>query len=119
MEFLNEDKRIWDDLTDEEKGKLLLAFHYRKIIEAWDGETWRPTRKKGEWVSPFEDHRDIFRIKPEPVKQVHWCNDYEDESPSCWYPSRAAADSMAEIYRIGVIRREIVDGVVNYYREDV
>jgi hypothetical protein len=119
MEFLNEDKRIWNDLTDDEKGRLLVAFHYGKIIEVWDGETWRPTRKKGEWVSPFEEFRYIFRIKPEPVKQVHWANDYEYGFNGWWHPSRAEADKGANEYRIAVIRREIVDGVVSYYKEDV
>jgi hypothetical protein len=127
MEFLNEDKRIWNDLTDDEKGRLLVAFHYGKIIEVWDGETWRPTRKKGEWVSPFEEFRYIFRIKPEPVKQVHWANDYENGLVARWHRSRDIADlcslptsdSPRRPARIAVIRREIVDGVINYYKEDV
>lgn len=123
MEFLNGDKRIWNDLTDDEKGRLLVAFHYGKIIEVWDGETWRPTRKKGEWVSPFEEFRYIFRIKPEPVKQVQWCNDYKD-GRAVWHHSREAADRtdlmrFGSVNRIAVIRREIVDGVVSYYKEDV
>ena len=118
MEFLNADKRIWNDLTDDEKGRLLVAFHYGKIIEVWDGETWRPTRKKGEWVSPFEEFRYIFRIKPEPVKQVHWCNDYKDGTFG-WYAARKDAEKAHEKGRIAVIRREIVDGVVSYYKEDV
>ena len=123
MEFLNEKKRIWDNLTDDEKGKLLLAWHNRLQIQYWEQED-------KEWSNeePIEDcaynpflgyGQYAFRIKPEPVKQVHWCNDYEDESPSWWYPSRKAADAEAGKKRIAVIRREIVDGVVSYFKEDV
>jgi len=119
MEFLNEDKRIWNDLTDDEKGRLLVAFHYGKIIEVWDGETWRPTRKKGEWVSPFEEFRYIFRIKPEPVKQVHWMNDFGEECGSIWHDNRDDLIGSRIEGPIAVIRREIVDGVVSYYKEDV
>ena len=121
MQFLNEDKRSWKDLTDEEKGKLLLAFHEGKDIQEWcEGEgngeydwyNWNDDDQHPEWV------HGIWRIKPEPVKQVHWCNDYKD-GRAVWHRSREAADRKADGNRIAIIRREIVDGVVSYYKEDV
>lgn len=123
MEFLNEDKRIWDALTDKEQGLLLLAWHKGLQIQYWstdDNEWSLEARIKDYAYSPFIGYGHFaFRIKPEPVKQVHWCNDYQDAPPFWWHPSRAEADKWANEYRIAVIRREIVDGVVSYYKEDV
>ena len=121
MQFLNEDKRSWKDLTDEEKGKLLLAFHEGKVIQELVGENEGGNR----WYDFYDncDHpawvHGIWRIKPAPVKKVLWGNDYEDDPTSWWHPSREEANKMADVNRIAVIRREIVDGVVSYYREDV
>ena len=112
MEFLNEDKRSWKDLTDEEKGKLLLAFHEGKVIQEWSEYDWFDDCLSPVWADG------IWRIKPEPVKQVHWCNDYKD-GRAVWHRSREAADRKADGNRIAIIRREIVDGVVSYYKEDV
>ena len=123
MEFLNEDKRIWDDLTDDEKGKLLLAWHKGLQIQYWDtGDAeWNDESHIEDCTfNPFFVYGQYaFRIKPEPVKEVHWCNDYGDETSNRWWPSRVMADDGAYGNRIALIRREIVDGVVNYYREDV
>ena len=123
MEFLNEDKRIWDALTDKEQGLLLLAWHKGLQIQYLDTEDdeWSlEARIKDCAYNPFLGYGHLaFRIKPEPVKQVHWCNDYAYE-PSGWrYPSREEADSAAYSHRIAVIRREIVDGVISYFKEDV
>ena len=70
-------------------------------------------------AAEIERQHGIWRIKPEPVKQVRWGNDYEDKPPFWWYLARASADKAACKNRIAVIRREIVDGVVSYYKEDV
>ena len=122
MEFLNADKRIWDALTDKEQGLLLLAWHKGLQIQYLDTEDdeWSlEARIKDCAYNPFLGYGHLaFRIKPEPVKEVHWCNDYEEE-PFYWYDSREDADKEANEYRIAVIRREIVDGVVSYFKEDV
>ena len=123
MEFLNEDKRSWSALTDDEKGKLLLAFHEGKVIQEWGededegGHYWYDV-ECGHCYPPLWVHG-IWRIKPEPVKEVGWMNDYGHEVSSRWWSSRAMADDVVHGNRIAVIRREIVDGVVSYYREDV
>jgi hypothetical protein len=123
MQFLNEDKRRFSDLTDEEKGLLLLAWHKGLQIQYWvaDDNEWNDESHIEDCTfNPFLDGEQYaYRIKPEPVKQVHWCNDYEDGPVDVWHYSRAAADWGAGESRIAVIRREIVDGVVSYYREDV
>jgi hypothetical protein len=122
MQFLNEDKRIWDKLTDEEKGKLLVAFYEGKAVQEWcedegngeyDWYGWYDDCLHPEWADG------IWRIKPETVKEVHWCNDYEHGPNGWWHKSRENADSKSGPARIAVIRREIVDGVVSYYKEDV
>ena len=121
MQFLNEDKRIWDKLTDEEKGKLLVAFYEGKVVQEWCGDEGNC---EYDWYDFYDscEHPEwadgIWRIKPEPVKEVHWCNDYKD-GRAVWHHSREAADRKADGHRIAVIRREIVDGVVSYYKEDV
>ena len=131
MEFLNEDKRIWDDLTDKEQGNLLLAWHKGLQIQYWNDieKEWHDEDNIEDCAySPFLGYgHKAFRIKSEPVKQVHWCNDYENGLVAKWHRSRDIADlcslptsdSPPRPARIAVIRREIVDGVINYYKEDV
>ena len=123
MEFLNEDKRIWDGLTDDEKGLLLLAWHKGLQIQYWatyDKEWHDEAHIEDCAYNPFwGGAQKAFRIKPEPMKQVHWANDYTYAHVTWWVPSRKSADRTALANRISVIRREIVGGVVNYYREDV
>jgi len=113
VQFLNENKRIWDKLTDEEKGVLLLAYYEGKVIQEWCEYDWYDDCLSPDWADG------IWRIKPEPVKEVHWCNDYGDYLFHWWYTSREEADKGADGTLIAVIRREIVDGVVSYYKEDV
>jgi len=123
MQFLNEDKRSWDNLTDEEQGLLLFAWHKGLQIQYWDldDKEWNNEAHIEDCTcNPFFDgQEDAFRIKPEPVKQVHWCSDYEYGFNGWWHKSRELADTNANEKRIAVIRREIVDGVVSYYKEDV
>ena len=122
MIFENTGKKSWNALDDNTKGLLLLAYYEGKTIQEWcqdegngeyDWYDWYDDCLYPEWVDG------IWRIKPEPVKHVHWCNDYQDTPPFWWHQSRAEADKWANEYRIAVIRREIVDGVVSYYKEDV
>jgi len=57
--------KLWRDMTDEEKGALLLACHNGKVIEYWDGIAWRRLN----WFPSWDD--DIsYRVKPEPVREV-------------------------------------------------
>lgn len=119
MIFENTGKKSWNELDDNTKGLLLLAWHNGLTLQEW----WP---NENEWVDfSFTDGHypqwniGIWRIKPEPEKQVRWCNDYEDSPPVLWRSSRKEADSKAYYKRIAVIRREIVDGVVSYYKEDV
>ncbi len=122
MKFLNSDKRIWDALKDEEQGLLLLAWHKGLQIQYWDVDhkEWNDEPHiKDCTYNPFWDGaQNAFRIKPEPMNPVRWCNDYKDGSV-VWHQSREAADRTALANRIAVIRREIVDGVVSYFKEDV
>ena len=122
MIFENTGKKSWNELDDATKGLLLLAWYNGLQIQYWvaDDNEWNDESHIEDCTfNPFLDGEQYaYRIKPEPVKQVHWCNDYEEE-PFYWYDSRESADKGANENRIAVIRREIVDGVVNYYREDV
>ena len=122
MIFENTGKKRWNELDDNTKGILLLAYYEGKTIQEWfDGEgsgeydwyDWNDDHEHPEWV------RGIWRIKPEPVKQVQWCNDYEHGLNGWWHKSRELANTNANEKRIAIIRREIVDGVVSYYKEDV
>ena len=60
----NENLKCWKDLTDCEKGALLLAKHEGKEIEVFFG---------GEWIDEpsdvFEDYG-LYRVKPEPTLYV-------------------------------------------------
>ena len=119
MIFENTGKKSWNELDDTTKGLLMLAYYEGKTIqEWWDNENeWEDFSLDTDGYYP-EWNLGIWRIKPEPVKQVHWGNDYEHGTFG-WYASREVADTTADPKRIAVIRREIVDGVINYYREDV
>jgi hypothetical protein len=57
--------RTWGELTDAEKGALLLAMHEGKVIQCyqWSSEDWQG----GEW----RFHEDsAYRIKPESVRET-------------------------------------------------
>ena len=122
MIFENTGKKSWNELDDNTKGILLLAWHNGLQIQYWDVDhkEWNdePHIKDCAYNPFWDGAQAAFRIKPEPVKQVHWCNDYKHDT-FWWYPSREEADKGAGVNRIAVIRREIVDGVVGYFKEDV
>ena len=55
-----------------------------------------------------------------PKKQVHWANDYKWRTEPTWWRARSQADNYAEEDRVGVIRREWVEGEPpQYFTEDV
>ena len=123
MIFENTGKKSWNELDDNTKGLLMLAYYEGKTIQEWwdnenEWEDWHDFDYNSDYCYPPKWQHGIWRIKPEHGKEVHWCNDYEEE-PFYWYDSREDADKEANEYRIAVIRREIVDGVVSYYKEDV
>jgi hypothetical protein len=119
MIFENTGKKSWNELDDNMKGLLLLAWNNGLTLQEWwaNENEWEDFSLDDDGYYP-EWNIGIWRIKPEPVKQVHWCNDYKN-GPFGWYASREVADTMADENRIAVIRREIVDGVISYYMEDV
>jgi len=122
MIFENTGKKSWTELDDNTKGLLLLAWHKGLQIQYWDVDDneWndQPHIKDCTHSPFFYSEHYAFRIKPEPVKEVRWMNDYKDGTFG-WYASRKVADAGAGKNRIAVIRREIMDGVVSYYKEDV
>lgn len=122
MIFENTGKKSWNELDDNTKGLLLLAWHNGLQIQYWakEDEEWSNEAHIEDCAySPFFVREQYaFRIKPEPIKQVRWRNDYA-AAASSWYASREAADEGAADGRIAVIRREIVNGVISYYKEDV
>lgn len=63
--------KLWRDMTDAEKGALLLAEHEGKMIEVW---------ANGAWYSgiPHWSDEAAYRVKPEPVRKTvdyWWRND--------------------------------------------
>ena len=71
--FMNEEFRLisrasdtpktWGEMTDEEKGALLLAWQRGEQLQYWDADNavWESTD-----IHPFEFEADAYRIKPEP-----------------------------------------------------
>ena len=119
MIFENTGKKSWNELDDNTKGLLMLAYYEGKTIQEWwaNENEWEDFSLDTDGYYP-EWNLGIWRIKHEPVKQVHWCNDYKD-GRAVWCLSRETVDITATENRIAVIRREIMDGVVSYYKEDV
>lgn len=121
LQFRNEDKRKWSELTDKEKGCLLLAFYEGRTIEEW----WS---KENEWEGfAIKDGHSpawelgIWRIKPEPVTAVHWAKDSVPGVVGWWYDSKEDAKSTVRGKNcIALIRRTMIDGkVVSYALEEV
>ena len=85
-------RAIWLDMTPEQKGALLLAYHEGKVVEHWDGVCWvecAPTwfddtayRIEGNvvkywdgvcWLEcgvPYWNDDLAYRIRPEPKREV-------------------------------------------------
>jgi len=63
---MTDDVRPWEDITDEEKGALLLALYEGKVIEAID-----PTDPDDIWEEcyNFLDYY-AYRVKPETVREI-------------------------------------------------
>lgn len=121
MIFENTGKKSWNELDDNTKGILLLAYYEGKEIQEWwddeKGQEWEDVEKN--CYDPPEWEYGIWRIKPEPVKEVSWMNDFGEEGGSMWHDNRDDLIGSRIEEPIAVIRREIVDGVVSYYKEDV
>jgi hypothetical protein len=68
-----EEPKLWRDMTDAEKGALLLAHHEGKVIE-WSGISattggltgWSKCPNRFLWYGEFEDMGFAYRVKPEP-----------------------------------------------------
>ena len=56
----DETPKLWRDMTDAEKGALLLAHHEGKVIECWGGSNWIG-KSHGGW-----GNCNAYRIRPEP-----------------------------------------------------
>ena len=67
--------KLWKDMTPEEKGALLLAYHEGKVIEhtLWSGNGWFEIRKDYEGRVGWYDDL-AYRVKPEPREFWLWCN---------------------------------------------
>lgn len=60
--------KLWKDMTPEEKGALLLAYHEGKVIEWCYGLTFRmsgSSDKRG--MEPCWNPEYYYRVKPKPV----------------------------------------------------
>ena len=57
--------KIWADMTDEEKGALLLAAHEGKVIEWSYGLPWITQNSTDTSIANWSDDR-AYRISPEP-----------------------------------------------------
>lgn len=55
--------KLWRDMTDVEKGALLLAHHKGKAIEAWDGDEWLHAD------CPSWSYDTQYRVRPEPKRE--------------------------------------------------
>lgn len=62
VEEWKEEPKLWKDMTDEEKGALLLADHQGKYIEYYTGDRNWASSVFPKWA----DHV-AYRVKPEPV----------------------------------------------------
>ncbi len=56
--------KLWRDMTDAEKGALLLAHHDGKVIEWYDGYMWFETVTP-RWYGPH-----AYRVRPEPKIEI-------------------------------------------------
>lgn len=97
-----DEPRPWKDLTDAEKGALLLAHHEGKVIEAYDSVDC-------EWESgppaPIWLYNVAYRIKPEPKRETVTL--YGEESYSGFWGFASGSEDPSE-YRITF---DLVDGV--------
>lgn len=60
----NKKYRPWKDLTNEEKGALLLAHYEGKVVEFYDIDRWVNLIH----IDVIWGDNDIYRIRPEPMK---------------------------------------------------
>lgn len=60
-EWVDDEPRLWKDLSPEEKGALLLAHHEGRDIQMYASDHWYT-------VNPIWEDFTAYRIKPEPVR---------------------------------------------------
>jgi hypothetical protein len=69
----------WCEMTDEEKGAILLAEHRGEVVEIWGGNGWWSPCSVGRYqgsayrVRPPEPKRDTVTIYGAPSKHIQWC----------------------------------------------
>lgn len=57
--------KLWRDMTDEEKGALLLSAHEGKVIQAWSDKLgWV------DWTRPAWAGSCAYRVRPEPKRET-------------------------------------------------
>lgn len=70
---MSDEPKKWGEMTDAEKGALLLAHHEGKVIESWSG-IGSPVKGIGEWGHCDEDDLwislDFYRVKPREPREV-------------------------------------------------
>lgn len=61
--------KTWEEMTDEEQGELLLAYHRGEAIEFFGGLRWYVDK-------PYWNPRVQYRIKPKEVTHTvtQWCS---------------------------------------------
>ncbi|MCI5040048.1 MAG: hypothetical protein MRY81_10225 [Donghicola eburneus] len=95
------DPKTWGEMTDAEKGALLLAkHHYGKVIQ----RLFYTNTKLGWWKDTrFENPRDgsVYRVKPEPKR----------ETKSIWVTATGAASSLPVTNAVAMITFDTIDGV--------
>lgn len=60
----DETPKLWRDMTDAEKGALLLAKHEGKVIEFFDGDKWAKP------INVVWYDWNAYRVKPEHVRET-------------------------------------------------
>jgi hypothetical protein len=62
---MTDNPKTWGEMTPEEKGALLLAHHYRKEIQFYNGFEWVKAAPTLDWLSDRP-----YRVKPEPKRET-------------------------------------------------
>lgn len=62
---MTNEPKPWRDMTDAEKGALLLAHHEGKEIEIYNGSDWFPTNT---WNSIMWKPNRCYRVRPKPKR---------------------------------------------------
>ncbi len=80
--------KTWGDMTDAEKGALMLAAHEGKVIECLEGDISQSfwiTDSPPEWISSY-----AYRVRPEPKRETVTL--YGNVKSNLWTASRSDID---------------------------